>query len=482
MARIPVRRAALVTLLGLLTAGVAFGAYSLLGRRDVTTSSAEAYRLYKLGRENELKLYHKDALANYAEALAHDGHFVMATVRLAYLMRDRDPERAKALMDGIQPFVDSVSKREQLKIRIYETMWGEGDAEKRNKEIATLLDEYVRRYPDDPDGYFDRAGFYLKGNRPKEAMEEYEKVLRFNPNYAQTYNSLGYYSLAIGEYAKAEDYLKRYRFLAPDQANPYDSLGEFYAAVGRYDDAEESLKKALQVKPDFYPAEGHLGTVALGRGDVRAAAEHFRRAAEAADTPIARDEFEWRATLVLATGGLRDEALAQFERVPVPQPAGAADADEAKRAATRYEVEKGILLARIGKPDEAERILADLESRARELEGEDPQRKKYAERNLAVLRGLIADARGQHEEAARLLGEALPDRLPTGGFGYFLDELMIRSLIAKNLAAAGKKAEAEEALAPVLRLNPHFAPAVAVATAAKLEVPAPSEAGSPAAR
>ncbi len=482
MARIPLRRAALLALGGLLTAGVALGAYSYLGRREVTTSSAEAYRLYKVGRENELKMYYKDAVANYAEALSHDGHFVMATVRLAAYLRERDPERARALMDGIESFKESVSKREQLKIHLYEVMWGEGNSEEKNKQIEALLTEYVRRYPDDPDAYFERANFYLKANRPKEAMAEYETVLRFNPNYALAYNSLGYYDLAIGEYAKAEDYLKRYRFLAPDQANPYDSLGEFYATVGRYDDAEESLKKALQIKPDFYPSEAHLGTVAVGRGDARAAAQHFRRAAEFADAPAMRSNYEWLAALVLSTAGLRDEALAQFARVPAPKPSGGADAEEASRSETRYLYHKAILLARVGRPDESEQILATLEPLVRAKAGQNEQEKSYVERDLSAVRGLIADARGRHEDAAEFLKKALSDRLPTGGLGDYPSDPMIRSLIAKNLAAAGKKAEAEEVLRPVLLRNPNFAPALAVAATQRLEVPAPSEAGSPAAR
>ena len=63
-----------------------------------------------------------------------------------------------------------------------------------------------------------------------------------NPNYATAYNTLGYASAARGDYAKAEDYLKRYRYLAPNQANPFDSLGELYAFTGRYDEAEDVLK------------------------------------------------------------------------------------------------------------------------------------------------------------------------------------------------------------------------------------------------
>jgi len=478
MARFPLRRALLLAATALLTAGVAFGAYSLLGRRDVTTSSAEAYRFYKLGRENDLKMYEKEAVAAYAEALAHDSHFVMATVRLAAHLRERDPERAKALMDGIRSFRDSVSKREQLKIRLWEAMWDKRDP----KEAESLLNEFVKQYPEDPDAYLERAQFLLKLDRPTEAMADFETLLRLNPNYALAYNSLGYFSLAAGEYAKAEDYLKRYRFLAPDQANPYDSLGEFYATVGRYDEAEESLRKALKIKPDFFPAEGHLGTVAAGRGDARAAADHFRRAAGMTDSPIMRAEFGWLAAVVLANAGLRDEALKQFESIEAPKPAEGASSDEKIRAETRLLYRKAVFLARLGRADEAAAILGVLEPLLLERASETASEKKYVARDLAVIRGLIAEARGRHAEAADFLGKAIPVQLQTGGFGYLQGEPFFRTRLARNLALAGRIDEAETALRPVFARNPSFAPAVAAAAEFRLKVPASAEGGASAAR
>ena len=99
-----------------------------------------------------------------------------------------------------------------------------------------------------------RCDFLAMQKRTTEALAEYERLLTVNPNYAYAYNMLGYAAAARGDFAKAEDYLKRYRYLAPDQANPLDSLGELYALVGRYDEAEDVLKKALAIKGDFFPA------------------------------------------------------------------------------------------------------------------------------------------------------------------------------------------------------------------------------------
>ena len=262
------KRLALITVgTSLVLAGTA-AAFLVLNRREVTTSSAEAYRHYKLGRENELKLYEKEAMAEYAEALRHDCNFVMATIRLAEQISKRDPERAKSMVASARQSQGSITAREQFALRIFEAQM----AKKESKEMEALFDEYVQAFPKDAEPYRQRAMFYLGHQRPAEAVRDLEKLLAINPNDARAYNDLGYYWAGMGDFAKAEDYLKRYRFLAPDQANPYDSLGELYANTGRYEEAEESLKKALAVKPDFVHSVAELGTLEIGRGNPAAAA------------------------------------------------------------------------------------------------------------------------------------------------------------------------------------------------------------------
>ena len=236
----------------------------LRANRDVTTSSEQAYRAYHAGVENDLKMYEREAMSAYAEALRYDPHFVMATLRLADKMRGRDPERAASLLASAGRATATTSRIARSSCSgIYEERWGKRDL----KVLESLYDEYQSRFPKDPEGYQMRAAFLANNGRMPEAIGEYERLIAVNPNYAIAYNTLGYQAASRGENAKAEDYLKRYRYLASDQANPYDSLGEFYVFAGRYDDAEENLKKALAIKDDFYAAWGHLGTVEVSRGN-----------------------------------------------------------------------------------------------------------------------------------------------------------------------------------------------------------------------
>src|SRR5512140_817174 len=108
------RRLAAFTAAAVLLAAGSAAAYWALTKKDVTTSSKEALRLYNQGLENEQKMYMREALESYAAALAQDPHFVMATLRLANSMYGRDPERARSLVESAYRYRDELSEREKL--------------------------------------------------------------------------------------------------------------------------------------------------------------------------------------------------------------------------------------------------------------------------------------------------------------------------------------------------------------------------------
>lgn len=448
------RYVALVLVVGL--AGTA-AAFYVRSRREVTTSSAEALKSYRLGRENEQKLYDREALAAYAEALRHDPHFVMATIRLAGFMRGRDPQRAKSLVESVSRHRDEITPREELALRIFEAQQG-----KDPDKVDALVDELVRRYPEDPEGYQMRANRLARRGKVDEAVAEYQRLLAVNPNYAVAYNSLGYYHAKMGDYAKAEDYLKRYRFLAPEQANPYDSLGELYANIGRYDEAEESLTKALAIKPDFYPSVAHLGTVAVGRGDMLAAAKHYARAAELVDNPGARIEFHSYAAFSLAAAGKPDEAKQTLATI---QSLGAALTEgERKRLSTAMAFNQAAVLARLGETEIAEGILGSippLSASTDDGSGDKGYSRDEYVRNQTLIGGLLAHARGRHAEAVAAFETGLPRKEDLmGGFAYLPYSSLVRVALAECLRNLGRAEEAEKALQPVLARNPRFEPAV----------------------
>ncbi len=439
---------------GLAVAGTA-GAFFMRARRDVTTTSEKARKAYHEASENDLKLYERDAISGYAAALQEDPHFVMATLRLADKIRGRDPERAKSLLTSAARYRDEITDREKLVLRIYEERWGRRDM----AVLGKLYDEYVERFPDDPEGYRLRANHLSMVNRNADAIAEYERLLAINPNYAAAYNTLGYYWAERGDYAKAEDFLKRYRYLAPEQANPFDSLGEIYARVGRYDEAEENLRKALAIKEDFFASYGHLGSVEIGRGHPEKAAAFFKKAADAAAGPGSRADFRFLAVLMLCDADKPDEARKEFENMAAEAAAFPPGA-EADSMALRTLFRRTVFLARVGDIEGAEASLKAL--RKVTLPESEPERVKGYEHDLALVSGIVAARAGRFQEGADLFAKALSQDGPMGlgGTEYYSTKDMGRILLSRCLASLGRNEEAEKALQPILARNPKFQPAL----------------------
>jgi tetratricopeptide (TPR) repeat protein len=95
------------------------------------------------------------------------------------------------------------------------------------------------------------------------------RILEVDPNYADSYNMLGYMELNRGNYDQAIEYMKKYAFLAPDLANPHDSLGEVLMVLGRYEEAEAEFRTAVTMQEDFYHSLINLGKTYLARGQLR---------------------------------------------------------------------------------------------------------------------------------------------------------------------------------------------------------------------
>jgi tetratricopeptide (TPR) repeat protein len=430
-------------------------AYLIRQGRDVTTTSEQALKLYHEGVENDLKMYEREAMSSYAEALRYDPHFVMATLKLADKMRPRDPERAKSLLASAARHRDDLTAREQLVLSLYEERWGPRDM----KRIESLIDEYVRRFPKDPEGYRMRADLLASTGRQQEALKEYERLIAVNPNYAIAYNTLGYYWASKGDSAKAEDYLKRYRFLAPNDANPYDSLGELWAHTGRYDEAEEVLKKALAIKSDFFASYGHLGTVEAGRGNYAKAAEWFRKAADETDQAENRYNFRFYAAAMLANAGRVDDAMHEMD-AQAAETALLPDSPDTRRLKGQVDFRRAAFLGRIGRTAEAENVLAGIDLKVFRDE-KDPSKNDYIDKDVTLIKGIIEAGAGRDAGAVTLLRDSL-DRKDQGlgGTDYFPQQYFARMALARSLGRLGRTDEAADAIAPILKKNPRFAPAV----------------------
>jgi tetratricopeptide (TPR) repeat protein len=434
-----------VSLFGFLlvaVAGVAAALY-LSNRREVTTSSDEAYRVYREATENERRFYFKEARVGYARALELDPDFATAMLGLA---RMSEREQARSLVRRAERLKSRLTDRERRHIDLHLAIY-----EKGPEERLKIAQQILERYPDDFRATTMVAMYEMSKGRMEEAVKVFTKLLEVDPNSADAYNMIGYHYGYRGDYEKAIENLKKYQFMAPDQANPHDSIGEIQAYSGHYDEAISNLNHALQIKPDFAPAFGHLGIAYEGKGDYAKAFESYLKASEI----VPESEKAMYLALALRTTLLSGDVAAarsllpKFERVPKDE---------------HTEIGKPLVLAAYdlleGRPAEAEKRLTELKPRADEFLRKMAKRPDYkpywSDWNWLMARTKIA--LGKDSEAIPVLAEMIN---PPNGWQRFEGRLMVyeaRAQLAAILAKQGELDRAEKLLEENHKWNPTWAP------------------------
>lgn len=396
---------------------------------DMTTSSAEAYRLYLEGMEFVWRNLKGPFTEKFQQILEIDSTMAMAAFRLAApnnFFLDQ-PTRANYIKQAMR-HADRVTERDRHMIRaVY--AWYHGTAAEAFHELETVVD----RAPDDKEAWFLLAGlqWQMTGDLDK-AVDAAKRVVAIDPRFKLGYNQLAYIYMTRGEYEKALESVEQYIRVAPDEPNPYDTQAEIYGAMGRLDDAIRSYRKALAIKPDFGWAPMRLSAMlnfnreddaglsvivslensddqklrAMGRfGRPAMAAIHgqFRTAIKRMDAAITADETEgvtgvfyatkiWQKACWQSAIGENEAALSTGRR--------AAAADQFYGLNTIGNDASIIeLLCRAGKIDEARARFEAIEM--------DPARTPLEERcHYAFGRGIIAFETGDYDGACAAFDQA----------------------------------------------------------------------------
>jgi TolB-like protein/Tfp pilus assembly protein PilF len=145
------------------------------------------------------------------------------------------------------------------------------------------------------------------------AEREYKRALELNPGYAQAHNWYAGYLTYTGRFNEGIAEAMRARDLDPLSLPLNNALAGRLLAAGRYDEALQQVQKTLELDEHFAPAHQTLGWVYLH-------------------------------------GGKQDDAIREFQNAL--ELAGAADTD--------IQLDLGFAYAASGRPDEARKILANL--------------------------------------------------------------------------------------------------------------------------
>jgi len=129
------------------------------------------------------------------------------------------------------------------------------------EKAEEMFEEVVKDDPDNADAY-NNLGLItsLDDGRIKESIVYFLKAVKRNPYFAEPFSNLGIICHKIGQFDRAESYLKRAIVLEPDNPEYRVTLGWIYiSGIKNYENAVDELKKALEYDKNCVEAYYLLG-------------------------------------------------------------------------------------------------------------------------------------------------------------------------------------------------------------------------------
>jgi tetratricopeptide (TPR) repeat protein len=275
----------------------------------------------------------------------------------------------------------------------------------RTHDAAACLDEWQRRWPDDPQAAYCRGLLLEQGDRVPDAIASYRRVLEIDPGRDDARLHLGDLLVALGQAAEALPHLEYLCRRQPDNLEAQVDLARCQDRLGHPEEAVRLLDGVLARRPEFGPALAERGRLALQAGQAAAAETYLRQASrlQPGDATV-----HYQLAQALAQNGKAEEAkavqarLKQIEQdlkdiqniVNVQMPQRPHD--------PQLHYEAGMIALRAGAPDEA---LRWFESALRE----DPRHAATHEALASYYQALGQRGRAaRHRELARQAAAAAP--------------------------------------------------------------------------
>ncbi len=413
----------------------------------VTTSSLEAWRLFAEGLELHRQSKDREALPLLEQAVAVDPEFALALANLS-VFNENLGHAGRAREYGRR----AVEHADRLPIRqryFVEGWYFNGRWQTYGKAVRAYR-EGLEIYPDNKTFRGNLAQLYLYLERYQDAIREYDRLIAQGDEYGPTFYALASAQAATGDYETGGGLLSEYVRRAPEGWFGQLALGWHLTNQGRLDEALEALHRAAELRPgEIFVGQTRWRNQILRQNWEQAASEADAMAAAtdsfarwrglvcAARTRLYRGRSEEALDLLEASARAYDEpeaytALSHCWRARLLLQMGlpARALDSARQAQLEAPGDwpelEGLFLAALahqslGRPAEADRLLADLTERAASFPNAVEERQiRHLAGRLALARGDPARATSELERAAALLPErgapfhthALPDHVP----------------------------------------------------------------------
>ena len=156
----------------------------------------------------------------------------------------------------------------------------------KEEKYSVAVDEYIRASEinnKDIKLNYNIAKLLNKDERPEEAIETLQDILKKKPEYYDATNLLGEILYTQERYKEAINvYMNALRY-NPGNYDLYYNLGMVYTMVNDFQRAKEFYQKAAEINSLLYNAKLSIGQIALIAGDLDEAEKYFKESIKGED-------------------------------------------------------------------------------------------------------------------------------------------------------------------------------------------------------
>ena len=223
-----------------------------------------------------LKPDYLDAQLNLASLEARKGNFPQAVAIARQIQKQNEKSPVGYLLEGD---LLMAQKKPDLAVKLYEqahasSMNGQTlvklhaalNGAGKNKEADARMTQWLKDHPADAATRLYLAGTLLAAKQNKAAVEQYQTILRHDPNYVPALNNLAWHLHKEND-PRALGYAEQAYKLKPDNAAIQDTLGWILVEQGNVTRGLPLLQKAASQAPEAVVIRYHLAVGLMKSGD-----------------------------------------------------------------------------------------------------------------------------------------------------------------------------------------------------------------------
>lgn len=122
----------------------------------------------------------------------------------------------------------------------------------------------------------------------EESLYNFELATRLRPGYGPHLYDYGLALLSLNRFDESQTSAEAAIKADPNMPEPHELLGGLLARKLQFPEAAREYTEALRLRPDFARAHLDLASVLAAQGDITAAVQHLREAANGRDPRVAQ--------------------------------------------------------------------------------------------------------------------------------------------------------------------------------------------------